>query len=273
MRGGSSRDGSIQQSIIIQLVSHSDIRTTINEVLSSVPLETQATYNKQQVPWQECVPPYVVDQRAYMNHTRGKNKGLPRDPNPSVITAGERMAVSRGKQKVINAIVSVGSLEQQRLILLQTLSDPSIRDISSSIGINMSEIKVGQQLLRSARKLIRRSSNSPDVNGGRYPTSIAKRSVVKSLCVSILPTPTKEPSCDGTFMYSNHQGISMREITKQLGFSVGSGLRNLAVAQKKRFDIADGDKDGWIMLADDELRSKYTDELLYTLEYWMLDGE
>ena len=53
-----------------------------------------------------------------MNHTRGKNKGLPRDPNPSVITAAERMAVSRGKQKVVKAIVSVGSLEQQRLILL-----------------------------------------------------------------------------------------------------------------------------------------------------------
>jgi hypothetical protein len=45
------------------------------------------------------------------------------------------------------------------------------------------------------------------------------------------------------------------------------------VAQKKRSDIADGDKDGWIMLADDELRSKYTDELLYALEYWMENND
>ena len=119
----------------------------------------------------------------------------------------------------------------------------------------MSEINVAQQLLRCARKLIRRSSNSPDTNGGRGRTSIAKRSVVKALCVSILPTPTKEPSSDGTFMNSNHRDISMREITKQLGFSVGRGLRTLAVAQKKQADIADGDKDGWIMLPDDELRS------------------
>ncbi len=164
-------DPVIQQSIIIKLVSDNDIRTTINEVLSHVPLETQATYNKQQVPWQDCVPPYAVNQRAYMNHTKGRNKGLPRDPNPSVITSGERSAVSRGKQKVLKAIFSAGSLEQQRLILLRSLSDPSIRDISSSIGINMSEINVGQQILRCARKLIRRSSNSPDINvnggGGR----------------------------------------------------------------------------------------------------------
>ena len=55
-------DPVIQKSIIIKLVSHNDICTTINEVLSRVPLETQATYNKQQVPWHDCVPPYAVDQ-------------------------------------------------------------------------------------------------------------------------------------------------------------------------------------------------------------------
>ncbi len=65
----------------------------------------------------------------------------------------------------------------------------------------------------------------------------------------------------------------MREITKQLGFSVGRGLRTLAVAQKKQADIADGDKDGWIMLPDDEPRSKYTDELLSALEYWMENND
>jgi hypothetical protein len=35
------------------------------------------------------------------------------------------------------SIKNVGTLEQQRLILLRVLLDPSIRDISSSIGINM----------------------------------------------------------------------------------------------------------------------------------------
>ena len=89
-----------------------------------------------------------------------QKKGLPRDPNPSVRTVGEQMATSRAKGRVMNSITRVGSLEQQRLILLKVLSDPSIRDISSSIGINMKEIKLGQQLLRCARKLVWRSQNS-----------------------------------------------------------------------------------------------------------------
>ncbi len=114
--------------------------------------------------WEDCVPPYAVEERAFMNHNRGANKGLPCDPNPSVHTVGERMATSRAKGRVMNSIERVGLLEQQRLILLQVLSDPSIRDISLSIGINMKEIKLGQQLLRCARKLIRRSQNSPDKN-------------------------------------------------------------------------------------------------------------
>ncbi len=107
------------------------------------------------------------------------------------------MATSRAKTKVIKSIKNVGTLEQQRLIILQVLLDPSIRDISSSIGINMKEIKLGQQLLRCARKIIERTKNCPDENGGRCRTSVAKRSVVKALCVSLLPTPTKESSNDG----------------------------------------------------------------------------
>ena len=143
-----------RRAIIIKLVSHSDICTCIEEVMSSKPIESQATFNKSPVKWEDCVPPYAVDERAFMNHTRGVKKSLPRDPNPSVRTVGERMATSRAKGRVMNSIKRIGLLEQQQLILLKVLSDPSIRDISSSIGINMKEIKLGQQLLRCARKLI-----------------------------------------------------------------------------------------------------------------------
>ena len=61
----------------------------------------------------------------------------------------------------------------------------------------MKEIKLGQQLLRCARKIIQRTKNCPDKNGGQCRTSVAKLSVVKALCVSLLPTPTEEPSNDG----------------------------------------------------------------------------
>ena len=151
-----------------KLVSNNDIRTCIEEVLSSVPIESKTIFNRVPVKWEHCVPPYAVDKRAFMCHTHGRNKGVPRDPNPSVVTVGEQMAISRAKGKVTRIIKSVGSLEQQRLILLRVLSDPSTRDISSSIGINMEEIKLEQQLLRCTRKLIRRSQNSPDKNGGWY---------------------------------------------------------------------------------------------------------
>ena len=59
----------------------------------------------------------------------------------------------------------------------------------------------------------------------------------------------------------------MREISKQLGFSVGTGHRTLSSVEKKRSDIAEGRKEGWIMLNDEEQRTKYTNELLDALEY------
>jgi hypothetical protein len=136
----------------------------------------------------------------------------------------------------------------------------------------MNEIKLGQQLLRCARKLIRRGKNSPDNNGGRYRTSVAKRSVVKALCLGLLPTPTKDTGNDGTSIASQ-RAISMRQISKQLGFSVGTGHRTLSSAEKKRADIVEGTKEGWIMLTNEEQRTKYTDEVLNALEYWIENND
>jgi hypothetical protein len=152
--------------VIVELLSLSDVRRSIKEVLFSILIVSQATFNKTPVNWEDCTCPYAVDELAFWNHTRGGNEGLPHDPDPNVLTVGEWMATSFAKTKVFKSLRSVGTLEQQRLILLRVLSDPSIRDLSSSIGINMNEIKLGQQLLRCARKLIRRTKNSPDNNGG-----------------------------------------------------------------------------------------------------------
>jgi hypothetical protein len=151
---------------VIKLVSHSDIHRSIKEVLSTTPIVSQATFNKSVVNWEECTPPYAVDQRAFWNHTRGKNKGQPRDSDPNICTVGERMASSRAKKKVLNAILCIGTLEQQRLILLQVLSDPFIQNILSSIGINMKETKLGQQFLQCARKLVGCIHNSSNKNKG-----------------------------------------------------------------------------------------------------------
>ncbi len=49
----------------------------------------------------------------------------------------------------------------------------------------------------------------------------------------------------------------MREITKQLGLSVGIGPRTLSLAKTKQpADIAEGRKEGWIMLNDVKQQTK-----------------
>ena len=135
--------------------------------------------------------------------------------------------LNRLLKKILKAFVGIGMLEQQRLILLRVLSDPSIQTSRTPSGINMNETKLGQQLLRCARKLIGRTQKSSNKNKGRCQTSVVKRSVTKALCLGLLPTPTKEISNNGSVISSQRE-ISMREISKQLGFSVGTGHRTLS---------------------------------------------
>ena len=82
------------KAIIVKLVSHMDICMCIKEVLSTIQIQSQATYNMTPVNWEGSIPPYAVNVRAFMNHTWGRNKGLPHDPNPNVRTFGEQVATS-----------------------------------------------------------------------------------------------------------------------------------------------------------------------------------
>jgi hypothetical protein len=167
----------------------------------------------------------------------------------------------------MQTITSVGTHEQQRLILLKVLTDPSFRDLSSSIGINMKDIQAGRQVMQCSRKLIARSKN------GKRRTSVAKRTVVQALCVGLLPTPTKILNTDDEVSPPTERELSMQEISRQLGFTWATGRRALSSAKMKRADIAEGNEQGWIMLSEDEQRSKYTPELLTALEYWIENNE
>lgn len=53
----SNTDNVNQRAIIIKLVSNDDIRTCIEEVMSSVPIESQASFNKLPFKWEDCVHP------------------------------------------------------------------------------------------------------------------------------------------------------------------------------------------------------------------------
>jgi hypothetical protein len=65
----------------------------------------------------------------------------------------------------------------------------------------------------------------------------------------------------------------MQEISRQLGFTWGTGQRALSLAKTKQADIAEGNEEGWIMLSEDEQCSKYTPELLTALEHWIKNNE
>ena len=165
------------------------------------------------------------------------------------------------KEKSSQVYPGIGTIEQRCLILLRVLSDPSIQNVSPSIGIKMKEIELGQQLLRCARKLIGCTQNSSNKIKGQCRTSVVKCSVIKALCLGLFPTPTKEMSNEGSVILSK-RAISMREISWQLSFSVGTGHRTLSSVKKKRSDILEGRKEGWIMLNEDKQQTKYTNELL-----------
>ena len=79
-------------------------------------------------------------------------------------------------------------------------------------------------------------------------------------------------SNEGSVILSKRE-ISMREISKQLGFSVVTCLRTLSSVKKKRSDIAEGKTEGWIMLNEDEQQTKYTNELLDALKYWIENND
>ncbi len=136
----------------------------------------------------------------------------------------------------------------------------------------MKETKLGKLILRCARKLIGRKQNSSNKNKGRCRTSLVKRSVIKALCLGLLPTPTKEMNNDG-ILCSSKREISMREISNKLGFSVGTGIRTLSSVKKKRSDIAEGREEGLIILNEDVKRTKYSNELLDALEYWIENND
>ena len=93
------------------------------------------------------------------------------------------------------------------------------------------------------------------------------------MCVGLLLTPTKELSTDNEVSPPTQRELSMREISRQMGFTWGTGQRALSLAKTKQADIAEGNEEGWIMLSEDEQRSKYTPELLTALEYWIENNE
>jgi hypothetical protein len=91
---------------------------------------------------------------------------------------------------------------------------------------------------------------------------------VQALTVALLPSPTKDDSNE----YRTPL-IFTRALFKMLGFSNGAGWRNISQVLKRCLEISESNADGWLMIDDDNKRTKYSDQLLDELEAWMQDND
>lgn len=239
---------------------------------TAVPLLSQAKHNNKKVDWSQCTDPYEVDERAFKNY---KRHHLSEDreecrhevgqENTAAALQIELKAKNYEKRKVIKAFRTTGSFEQRRLVLLHFLSDPEIRDIASSIGVNLREVRVARHILQCYRKLLNRSQTNTNKNGRLIHI---KRAMVHSLSVAASKTPPK----DGA--KPDYSAISRREMIRQLAFSSNSsGYRNFTKGEKKRAQIADGRIEGWLMIDEEEERTKFTTEFFDLFENWIENNE
>jgi hypothetical protein len=169
----------------------------------------------------------------------------------------------------VKLIIKSGTFEHQQCILLSVLSDPAICNVASSIGVNIHDIHLGQQLLTSAKKLLKHATNT---NNKNPCVGKLQRNVIQTIGVALMPTPTK----DGNWNHSNRKKkqneISIPQLSKQLGLSNGLGWRALIQGMKRCKAIAECNANGWIMINDNNKRAKYSDELLDDLESWIQDN-
>ena len=231
------------------------------------PIISDAAFNNQQVNWSKCMCPYPVDQRAFGIYSRGLRMGEVRLGDDK--KNSEYMECNRAKRRVINAPLKAGTFEQQQLTLLKVLSDPSVVNITSSIGIIMAKISSLQQFIVNMKKIFPRSRETMNKN---FRTSKAKTALVNEICIGMVTTPPKDMP-ENRNESASGQSLSWRSFSRLFDFSVGSGWRIMSLSSKKRREIAEGNQEGWIIVEDDDKRTKYSSELLDALKIWMEDNE
>jgi hypothetical protein len=155
--------------------------------------------------------------------------------------------------KNVEAIIKSGTFEHQRCILLSVFSHPAICNIASSIGVNINDIHLGQQLLRSVTKLLKCATKTASKN---HCVGKIQRNVIQAIGVTLMPTPTKDGNDNNSNNKKKLNKISICQISKQLGLTNGSGWKILTQGIKRREAIAKSNAQGWILINDDDKISK-----------------
>jgi hypothetical protein len=139
-----------------------------------------------------------------------------------------RRSKTRAVDTIVNAIVSVGTSEQQSLALYKALLHPTINEVAKSASFGPDQ--ACWHLQRDNVIKIIEDANKGQAKGGR--SNNVKSAFVKSLMVALASTPERVKQNDP----------SLRKQAKLLGLKVSTGWRYLSEGSKKRRMIENGEE-------------------------------
>ncbi len=122
-------------------------------------------------------------------------------------SGSEGVAKNYAKQKVVKSIINSGTFEHHWCILLSILSNPAICNIASSIGVNIPNIHLGQQVMTSVMKLLKQATKT---NNKNHCVGKLQRNVIQTIGAALMSTPTKDSN------ETNPNDISIRQLSKEL---------------------------------------------------------
>jgi len=122
----------------------------------------QAYHNRATVNWSNCMKPYEIDEQAF------RIPVAPKDTAASILAENRRK--NYFKRKLVEHLTTVGSFEQQRLVLMSTLTDPKVVNVASSLGVNLEEARVHRDICHSIRKYMR-MARTRDKKGQNFKVS------------------------------------------------------------------------------------------------------
>jgi hypothetical protein len=135
-----------------------------------------------------------------------------------------RVASGRAIVTIVDAIRSVGTLEQQSLALHKALLHPSIHHVAEVAGFNTDQ-RVWNYQRKNVMKVLELTKK-----GGRSDN--VKSAFIKSVMVALTSAPE---------VIKNNQP-SLRKQAKSLGLGVSRGWRYLSDGSKKRKNIETGEE-------------------------------
>ena len=167
---------------------------------------------------------------------------------------------NREKSRIVDVILSVGNINQQRLALREALSDPKIRDVASSLGFNTVEAAAGISLIRNMKKVLDQTKN----NKNKYanPTE-SRQTVANALMLTVVSTPDNATS---------KAGNNIRNASVALGMSPRSIYRKASTAAQKRKQMRNDDDAGFTMMTKKAKKSKYSNEFIDKMRQWMVNN-